>query len=260
MSSHEYIESGLNSEELLILEKETDKVAFSDEKVDIVEIERTRIDKNIKPVYLDDENVKIEPCNPVGFELVIQNDFIEEDYKNIKIENEPIPDENERIKMEDGDFKIHSANEVSGDDSRMDSNYRDERNVWSFVDLENLSVGEVDALLAEIASDGESIEEFGDEHEEEDFVAPMVFDYANMEEITVASMDTEVSMNGFSVVPIQNSSDPVDDEEDDIPLSHFVPIDKFIWKKPSTITNIAHYYNVTNLGRTCRLPRRHRQR
>ncbi|KAG5861891.1 hypothetical protein JTB14_010513 [Gonioctena quinquepunctata] len=115
-----------------------------------------------------------------------------------------------------------------------------ERNAWSFVNLENLGDGEVDALLAEIPSDGESIDEFGDEHEE-DFVAPMVLDdYANMEEITVTSMDTEDSMNGFSVVPIQNySSDPVDDE-DDIPLSHFVPIDKFIWKKPSTITNTGN--------------------
>ncbi|KAJ8966494.1 hypothetical protein NQ314_003503 [Rhamnusium bicolor] len=95
------------------------------------------------------------------------------------------------------------------------------RNVWSFNDLQELNEGEVDALLVEIPFDGESVDEFEDEEGEEDAVDPMdTEDYT--EEITVAST--------------QNSSDSEEDE-DNVPLSHFLPKDKFIWKKPLIVTN-----------------------
>ncbi|XP_018570593.1 piggyBac transposable element-derived protein 3-like [Anoplophora glabripennis] len=101
------------------------------------------------------------------------------------------------------------------------------RNVWKYDDLAKLTESEVDALLTEIPSDGESIDEFDDEEDVED----------------TPSMDIECDIDEFTATPIQNLSDS-ENEEDDLPLSHFVPMNKFIWKKPLMVTNTGRQENV----------------
>ncbi|KAK9738739.1 hypothetical protein QE152_g9617 [Popillia japonica] len=45
--------------------------------------------------------------------------------------------------------------------------------VWSFSEIENLNEGEVDTLFAEIPSDGESVDEFGESDDEKNAATNM---------------------------------------------------------------------------------------
>lgn len=110
------------------------------------------------------------------------------------------------------------------------------KNIFSYFDLEKLGEKEFNALLMEIPSDSESIDGLDEEEEENSPVSGMdienVFDMEDVEHIEANVATIE-----------HNISDSDEDTDDNLPLSHFLPNDKFIWKKPEASTYFSRPIN-----------------
>ncbi|KAK9745406.1 hypothetical protein QE152_g7007 [Popillia japonica] len=136
---------------------------------------------------------------------------------------------------------------ISAQDMRMIAIWDIRNKVWSFSELENINEGEVDALFAEIPSDGESVDEFGESDGEENASTNTYGPYRrndrrltgnrlmNLVNPMVRKMPLLIPMDHIEetiVAPPQNISDSEEDDEEDLLLSHLQPKDIFTWKKP----------------------------
>lgn len=87
--------------------------------------------------------------------------------------------------------------------------------------------GEVDAILANIPSDGESDDGLTIDEDEE----------------------MDISTQDITTECLSNSSES-EEENEDLPLSYLVPMDKFLWKKPTTVSSDCFSINnfTENVG------------